>query len=227
MPRRVMCMLSSPGRSIQHGRLSPRSSGPDLPSTEKFAVGDTQAPSLPTPQPPAPHRLGFQSPPASCCSAPRHTGDEAGLLWASPAFRGHVGAAQRWLSWIRLWRRRCIHPHPGAKILRRTHTPPPRNACIPPGCIHLAQERSHRPGGASMLHRAPASPLGVHPRPREVPASRPEPDPSRSWRIPGASPAHPALPRRPGAACGSILSSHGGNPAPTAPPDGCEEPNAS
>lgn len=102
MPRRVMCMLSSLCRSIPHGGLSLRRSGPGLPSREKFVVGDTQAPSLPTPQPPAPrrqppapHRLGFQSPPEPCCSAPRQTGDEAGLVWTFPAFGGHVGAALR------------------------------------------------------------------------------------------------------------------------------------
>lgn len=108
---------------------------------------------------------------------------------------------------------------PGASILGRPHSPP--------GCIRLAQEYSHRPGGASLLQGAPASPPGVHPCPREVPASRPGAPVQAQQHPPGASPAHPELPRRPGAGCGSILSSHGGNPAPTAPPDGCEEPNAS
>lgn len=230
MPWRVMCMLSSLCRSIRHGGLYPPQERA-RPAQQREVCGGRPPvtvcahPAAPSPAPP-----GLQSPPGSCCSAPRHTGDEAGMLWTFPAFGGHLGAAQR--SWIGLWTRKEVHsPPPGVHPSSGEPLFPPRGTpASPAGCIRLAQECSHRPGGASTLRREPASPPGwgcIHfPEKRSHPAAEPrfQPPPAHPPEHP---PAHPELPWRPGAGCGPILSSHGGNPARTAPPDGCEEPNAS
>lgn len=171
MPWHVMCMLSSPCRSIWQGWLSARA-GPACPGDRSFerrwrlaispgSSGTRQPPA----SPPAPRRQGFHAPPEPCCRAPRLK-------------KGGGGGGR-----------------PPGRADSGMRVPEPR----PPG-------------------RSP----GYHPR-WSLGAPR-----VRCSAAPGSVfPRQPQLRRRPGAGCGPVLSSHGENPAPTAPPDGCEETNAS
>lgn len=109
MPWRVMCMLSSPCRSIRQGWLL-RKSGPSLPRREKFEQRWRLAISPRSPSPsqgpaaPPPHAgRGFTPTGALLQSTLAERGERAGLIWArrypKPCRQPSAGtrAAQRWL----------------------------------------------------------------------------------------------------------------------------------